>query len=135
MTLVLDGRLQVKIRNLLLSRAAGGALLLALVIGVTACGSSSSSGASTSGAQGAGPRGGFAQNPQVVACLKKQGITPPNRRPGAAPQSGGQPQGRPPGQRNSAQFQKFRAALQKCGVTPPGGGAPGQPPASGGSSN
>ena len=86
-------------------------------------------------------RRGFLQDPKVVACLKKQGVTIPTRRRGdGGPPNGqnGQPptgtnrrppsgQGGPNGP-GSAQFQKLREALQKCGVDfrgrPPNGQAP-----------
>ncbi|HEY7619672.1 MAG TPA: hypothetical protein VH834_07865 [Solirubrobacteraceae bacterium] len=78
----------------------------------------------------------------MQACLKKQGITIPTFR---RPQNGQPPNGqspnrqgqRPNGQRpngNSAQFQKLRAALQKCGVTFPNGGGQGGAPPNGGTS-
>jgi hypothetical protein len=73
----------------------------------------------------------------VRACLQKRGVTLPTFR---RPQNGQPPNGQPPnGQRpnlNSAQFQKLRAALQKCGVTFPngGGGGNGGPPPSQGTS-
>ena len=121
--------------------AAVGALLIALCL--AACGSSSSgttSNASAGATQPGGGRRGFLQDPKVAACLKKEGVTVPSRPrganggpPGGQRQSGqsGQPpssqNGQPPsgqGRRNprpdSAQFQKLRAALQKCGVTFPG---------------
>ena len=73
-----------------------------------------------------------------MACLKKAGVTVPSRPRGGSggPPGGqnGQPpsgQGAPNGRPRSAQFQKLRAALQKCGVTfgrrPPNG----QPPQGG----
>jgi hypothetical protein len=128
------------------------ALVIALVIalGLAACGGGSSPGAASNANANQPPNGGrgFLSDPKVQACLKKQGVTVPSgRRPnggsppnGQAPGGGnGQPpsggngqapnggNGRPPGgQRNSAQFQKLRTALQKCGVTLPnrGNGAP-----------
>jgi hypothetical protein len=74
-----------------------------------------------------GARRGFLQDPKVVACLKKAGVTVPSRPRGA---DGGPPgaQNRRPG---SAQFQKLRAALQKCGVTFQGRPPNGQPPPGG----
>ena len=111
-----------------------GAALSALVIAlcVAACGSDSnqSSGANT-GAGATQPgngRRGFFQDPKVVACLKQQGVTIPSRpRPGNGqpPASG---QGRPNRRPDSAQAQKLRAALQKCGVDFRGGPPNGQPP-------
>ena len=124
---------------------------LVIALGVSACGSDSNSSYTTNAAAGAnGPgntRRGFFQDPKVVACLKKQGVTiPSGRRRG----NGGPPNGRPPtgtdgqpptgtnrrppsGQgapngRGAAQFQKLRAALQKCGVDFRGGAPNGQPP-------
>ena len=134
--------------------AAVGALLIALCL--AACGSSSSgttSNANAGSTQPGGGRRGFLQDPKVVACLKKEGVTVPSRPRGAnggppggqSGQSGqsGQPpssqNGQPPsgqGRRNprpdSAQFQKLRAALQKCGVTFRGRPPNGQPPQGGG---
>ena len=85
----------------------------------------------------------------MQACLKKQGVTVPSGRsrrpngtrtaPNGTPPTSTTPGSPPRNSRrggNSAQFQKLRAALQKCGVKlptgPPGGGPPGGvPPASG----
>ena len=120
--------------------AAVGALLIALCL--AACGSSSSSTTSNAGAWASatqpGGRRGFLQDPKVVACLKQQGVTIPSRPQG---RNGGQPggqngqppsgQGRPNGGQGSAQFQKLRAALQKCGVTFQGRPPNGQPPRGG----
>jgi hypothetical protein len=134
---------------------------------LAACGGSNPStngnaGAGAGAAQPGGARRGLLQDPKVVACLKKQGVTIPSR-PGGAnggppggpngqppsgqdgqPPSGqdGQPpsgrDGQPPSGRDapnrgagSAQFQKLRAALQKCGVTFPGRPPNGQPPQGG----
>ena len=126
-----------------------GALLLALCL--AACGGSSPStnsnaGASAGAGQPGGGRRGFLQDPKVVACLKKEGVTVPSRPRGGnggppggqngQPPSGqdGQPpagQGRPNRRPDSAQFQKLRAALQKCGVTFQGRPPNGQPPQGG----
>jgi hypothetical protein len=105
--------------------AAVGALLIALCLG--ACGSSNSSTTSNAGAGASaaqpGGRRGFLQDPKVVACLKKAGVTVPSGpRGGNGGPPGGQNgppsgQGAPNGRPRSAQFQKLRAALQKCGVT------------------
>jgi hypothetical protein len=108
-----------------------------LVAGLTACGGSSSgsnsASTSTTGQQ-ANARPGAFSDPKVQACLKKQGVTVPDFRRGSGPPpSGGN--GQPPsGQRprnggfgNSAQAQKLRAALQKCGVTLPNRGQNGPP--------
>jgi hypothetical protein len=110
--------------------AAVGALLLTLAL--VACGGSGSStvtnaGASAGTAQPGGARRGFLQDPKVVACLKKAGVTVPSRPRGG---NGGPPgpQNRRPG---SAQFQKLRAALQRCGVTFQGRPPSGQPPPGG----
>jgi hypothetical protein len=106
--------------------AAVGALLLTLAL--VACGASSSSTETNAGtARPGGARRGFLQDPKVVACLKKEGVTVPSR-PRRA--NGGPPsaQNRP---RRSAQFQKLRAALQKCGVTFQGRPPSGQPPPGG----
>jgi hypothetical protein len=129
--------------------AAVGALLV--VLSLAACGSDSSSSAGTNAGTSNSPgnaRGGFLRDPKVVACLKKQGVTIPSRPrsgDGGAPggQDGQPPNGQPPngqpaneqppsGQggpnRDSAQMQKLRTALQKCGVDfggrPPNGQSP-----------
>ena len=121
--------------------AAVSALVIAL--GVSACGSDSNSSSTTNAAAGAnGPgngRRGFLQDPKVVACLKKQGVTLPSgrRRGNGGPPNGPPPTGtnrRPPSGQGapngagSAQFQKLRAALQKCGVDFRGRPPNGQPP-------
>jgi hypothetical protein len=121
--------------------AAVGALLIALCL--AACGSSSSSttgnaGAGASAAQPGGGRRGFLQDPKVVACLKKAGVTVPSRPRGGngGPPGGqnGQPpsgQGTPNRRPDSPRFQKLRSALQKCGVTFRGRPPNGQPPQGG----
>ena len=123
--------------------AAVGALVAALCVG--ACGSDSNSTSTASAGAGANAPGnarrGFLQDPKVVACLKKQGVTiPSGRRGNGGPpnsQNGQPPTGtnrRPPSGQGgpngpgSAQFQKLRAALQKCGVTFRGRPPNGQPP-------
>lgn len=106
-----------------------------LVLVLAACGDSSSGAGSTSTAgRQANARQGAFSDPKVQACLKKQGVEVPNvRRGNGQPPSGGN--GRPPnggngqppsgqappngGSRNSAQAEKLRNALQKCGVTLP----------------
>jgi hypothetical protein len=124
-----------------------GALLLALCL--AACGGSSPStnsnaGASAGAGQPGGGRRGFLQDPKVVACLKKEGVTVPSRPRNGGPPGGqngqppsgqdGQPpsgQGAPNRRPSSAQFQKLRAALQKCGVSFQGRPPDGQPPQGG----
>jgi hypothetical protein len=127
------------------ARVVAGACVLVTAIGVAACGSDSPSPSSANAGRQQRPdgaRGAFLQDPKVQACLKKQGITIPTFR---RPQNGQSPNGQPPngqgqrpnGQRpngNSAQFQKLRAALQKCGVTFPNGGGQGGAPPNGGTS-
>ena len=127
--------------------ALAGALLIALSL--AACGSSDSSTTANAGAgaspQGAGRRG-FLQDPKVVACLKKEGVTVPSRPRGADGGPPGGQNGQPPTGTNrrppsgqggtrrrpdSAQFEKLRAALQKCGVTFQGRPPSGQPPQGG----
>jgi len=129
--------------------AAVGALLIALCL--AACGSSNTSTNSNADAgagatQPGGGRRGFLQDPKVAACLKKEGVTVPSRPRGGnggppggqngepPPGQNGQPpsgQGRPNRRPDSAQFQKLRAALQKCGVTFQGRPPNGQPPQGG----
>jgi hypothetical protein len=107
----------------------------ALAVGLTACGDSSSGSGSTSTAgQQANARQGLFSDPKVQACLKKEGVEVPDfRRGDGQPPSGGNgqpPSGqRPPngGFRNSAQAEKIRKALQKCGVTLPNRGQNGAP--------
>ena len=129
--------------------AALGALLVALCL--AACGSDANSTTNANAGAGAtrpgAARRGFLRDPKVVACLKKQGVTLPSGRrrgngglPNGGPPTGtdGQPptgtnrrppsgQGAPNGP-GSAQFQKLRAALQKCGVDFRGRPPNGQPP-------
>ena len=129
--------------------AAVGAVSV-LAVGLTACGDSSSGSGSTStnGQQANAGRGAFS-DPKVQACLKKQGVQVPDfrRGDGNGPPQNGQPptgtEGQPPsgtdgpppsgqqppsgGFRNSAQAEKLRRALQKCGVTLPNRGQNGRP--------
>jgi hypothetical protein len=101
--------------------------VLSLALGLAACGSSSSG--STSTTQQAGGRRGRFSDPKVQACLKKEGVQVPDFRGGnGEPQSGSSGQ-RPNGGGfgNSAEAQKLRKALQKCGVTLPKRGQNGPP--------
>jgi hypothetical protein len=108
-----------------------GALLIALLL--AACGSGSTTTTTNASAGNGtrrpdGARRGFLQDPKVVACLKKQGVTLPSRPrrgQGGPPPSG---QSRPNRRPDSARFQQLRAALQKCGVDFRGGPPNGQPP-------
>jgi hypothetical protein len=110
---------------------------------LAACGGSSSgSGSTSTTGQQANARQGLFSDPKVQACLKKQGVEVPNfGRGNGQPPSGGNGQpptgtdGQPPsgqrppngGSRNSAQGEKLRKALQKCGVTLPDRGQNGPP--------
>jgi hypothetical protein len=115
----------------------------ALTVGLAACGDSSSGSGSTftTGQQANAGQGVFS-DPKVQACLKKEGVEVPDfRRGNGQPPSGGNGQppsggnGQPPsgqqppngGFRNSAQGEKIRKALQKCGVTLPNRGQNGPP--------
>jgi hypothetical protein len=124
----------------------------AFAFGFAACGDSGSgsgSGSSSTTGQQANARQGLFSDPKVQACLKEQGVDVSNLRrgngngpPNGQPPTGtdGQPpngtDGQPPsGQRppnggfgNSAQGEKLRKALQKCGVTLPNRGQNGSPP-------
>jgi hypothetical protein len=119
--------------------AAAGAVFV-LAVGLTACGDSGSgSGSTSTTGQQANARQGVFSDPKVQACLKKEGVEVPNfRRGNGQPPSGQPPTGtdgqppsgqRPPngGFRNSAQGEKLRKALQKCGVTLPNRGQNGPP--------
>jgi hypothetical protein len=121
-------------------------------LALAACGSdSTSSGSATTSpasARGPGTGRGFAQDPTVRACLQKQGIALPARRPGGRPPGAGGRRygGAPPtgttttprtgtnarpgsrGDRDPAQFAKLQAALKKCGVQMRGGRPGGAPP-------
>jgi hypothetical protein len=123
----------------------------ALTVGLAACGDSSSgSGSTSTTGQQANARQGLFSDPKVQACLKKAGVDVPDFRRGngqppsgsdGQPPSGGNGQppsggnGQPPsgqqppngGFRNSAQGEKIRKALQKCGVTLPNRGQNGPP--------
>jgi hypothetical protein len=126
------------------ARRIAGACTLILALGLTACGGGSSSSSTAAQAQqqgqpGRNGRGAFLQDPKVQACLKKQGVTIPTFRrpqngqaPNGQPRNGQPPSGQAPnGQRrnrNNGDFEKLRAALQKCGVTFPNPGNGGGPP-------
>jgi hypothetical protein len=123
----------------------------ALAVGLAACGDSSSgSGSTSTTGQQANARQGLFSDRKVQACLKKAGVQVPNfGRGNGQPPSGGSEQppsggsgqppsvdsGQPPsgqrppngGFRNSAQGEKIRKALQKCGVTLPNRGQNGPP--------
>jgi hypothetical protein len=115
------------------TRLAATVLVALIATGPAGCGADESQ--SGGGAQPSGQgRQGFAQDPKVAACLKKEGVELPQRPAGASPGSrprqgtppagGERPQGRPPGGGggfggNSEQAQKVREALKKCGVELP----------------
>jgi hypothetical protein len=88
-----------------LSRLTALFALLTAAVALAACGSSgkdsSSSAASTTSttASGSGPNGGNRQAAfqKFTQCLKDNGVTLPNRRPGGQGQGGGQGYGPPPG--------------------------------------
>jgi hypothetical protein len=133
-------------RGILHYRLTVPAVLVAAALGLAACGGGSPSSSASSTTTNPGARsGGFfsaARDPKVQACLKKQGVTLPNGRfrqgngqPPARTTPNGAPRTTPNGQRpgNSAQFQKLRAALQKCGVQLPTGPPGGAPPSGGAS--
>lgn len=126
----------------------------AFALALAACGGDSESGGSPASQGGPGPGRGFAQDPEVRACLQKEGVTLPQGGRGGRPGGGDRPDGsgrptgtnavpptgtnaRPPGGtdarpprgagRDPEQFAKRQAALQKCGVeigNGPPGGAP-----------
>lgn len=118
-----------------LACAAVGALLLAL--GLAACGGSSPSTDSNAGAGAAQPGGGqrgSLQDPKVVACLKKAGVTVPGRpRGGSGGPPGGQ-NGQPPGGQSAQPpgGQNAQPPSGQNGQPPSGQGAPnGRPPTAG----
>jgi hypothetical protein len=125
-------------------RAACACALLA-ALSLAACGGDSSGSSGTNASvgaqqrQGGGRRGFLGLDAKTRACLKQQGVTfPTGRRPqngqsGSGQSGSGQRPNRPRFNRNSAQFQKLRAALQTCGVTFPnrGDGNTGPPPSQG----
>lgn len=102
-------------------------IAIVAVAGLTACGGGG--GSSTSPAAAGGPgqgRRALQISPQVIACLKKQGVTVPfgRQRQGGPPPGSGTRTAPPPDQRprrnfNSAQAKKLRAAAQKCGLNLP----------------
>jgi hypothetical protein len=118
------------------------ALSLAACGGDSSTSSGTNAGAGAQQGQGGGRRGFSGLDAKTRACLQKQGVTlptgrrprngqPPNEQAPPSGQSGsGQRPDRPRFNRNSAQFQRLRAALQKCGVNFPngGGGNGGSPP-------
>jgi hypothetical protein len=107
-----------------------GAIALVLLGGLllAACGggSSKSTSSTASASTGASGRSGFAARAAALrTCLKKEGITLPERKPGSGP--GGQPGGQPRGPFGSGApgggfqlpkgetRQALQAALKKCG--------------------
>ena len=106
-------------RRLARGAALAGAATIAL--GLAACGSSSDSGSasttSTNGQQANGQRNIFS-DPKVQSCLKKQGVDVSQFRRGNGQ---GDPRPNGGGFGNSAQAQKLRKAMEKCGVKLPSG--------------
>lgn len=109
-----------------------GALALVALV-AAGCGSSSNAGSGSTSTQANASAGGNNRQ-QIADCLKKQGVTLPQRRPGTRPPNGGGnggggggfffggggggagasgPQGA-----NSGRFAKIQAALKKCGIKP-----------------
>jgi hypothetical protein len=112
---------------------ATASVAVVLALGLGACGGGQSSSSASSTMQQGNARRGFFADPKVQACLKQQGVTLPSggRYRNGRPHTG-QPPGAPNGgQRNSGRFQKLRAALQKCGVTPPDRGQNAPSPSTG----
>lgn len=116
---------------------AGSSVLLAVVLGLGACGGSDdaapASGSSAGAAPSDAPGGGGQQMQQVQACLKAAGIdvpTPsafPSGMPSGGPPTGmpsGMPSGGPGGGRpGGVDFndKKVQAALKACGISVPTG--------------
>ncbi len=108
--------------------------VLASALLLAACGSSSSSSSSTTASTSTGTSttggraGGFRQSARTIACLRAQGVTLPQRRPGQGRPTGTGTNGAPPagagrgffgggrGQ-SSAQRTRMQAAFRRCGVT------------------
>jgi hypothetical protein len=87
-------------------------LLCAAVLALAGCGSSSSG--TSSAPTATSPQ-------QIAACLKKQGVNPPQQRRGPGPGGAGGGflfGGGPQGATRSGDFSKMRAALKKCGINP-----------------
>jgi hypothetical protein len=87
-------------------------LICGVLVAVAGCGSSSGSGDTQAGAT---------NNPQqAAACLKKQGITLPQRRPANRPPNGGAGGGLFFGGGGGAPrgSSKIQSALRKCGINP-----------------
>jgi hypothetical protein len=96
---------------------------VALALAVAACGSSSSASPASTTVAAAGGAGGYGGGPgganpqrraQITACLRKQGVTLPQRRGGSGGQ-GAQQSGAGPGRFAGP---AVRAALANCGITP-----------------
>jgi hypothetical protein len=109
-----------------------GALALVALV-AAGCGSSSGSGSTSTQASASAGAGAAGNRQQIADCLKKQGITLPQRRPGSGtrpPNAGGTGNGGGffffggggGGQgaqgANSGRFAKVQAALKKCGINP-----------------
>jgi hypothetical protein len=101
-----------------------------LALAVAACGSSSSGSPASTNVAATGGAGGYGGGPgganpqrrtQITACLRKQGVTLPQR-PGGAGGPGAQQSGAGPGRFADP---AVRAALAKCGITPGGFGGSG----------
>jgi hypothetical protein len=94
---------------------------MAAGLALTACGGSSKSAAANT-TQGGNRRAA------INACLKKQGVTPPQRNAGGGPGPGAAGAGIPGlglgggGGASNPNRAKFQAALRKCGITFRGGG-------------
>jgi hypothetical protein len=102
---------------------AGLLIALAAVL-LTACGSSSSSGAGTTSAKTTAQAGSASSRSAALReCLKKAGVTLPSA-PSGSPGSGGPPSGgaggfKPP---EGTSGSKFQEAIKKCGGNFPAGG-------------
>jgi hypothetical protein len=90
-------------------------IAIAATVAVAGCGGGSSS-SSTSTSTSSLANAGGGRRAAIAACLRKQGITPPQR-----PRAGGEPF--IPGGGRGGRFQdpRVRAALRKCGINPPTG--------------
>lgn len=110
-----SGRAPVRVSAAILCTVATIVLVVA-----AGCGGSPSSTSSSSSSHSSAPARASVSSSRraaLSACLKKQGVTPPRRRPGAGRFGPGLPFG------GARRFNdpKLRAALEKCGVRPGAG--------------
>jgi hypothetical protein len=96
-------------------------IAIAATVAVAGCGGGSSSSGTNASASNAAANAGGGRRAAIAACLKKQGLSVPQRPRGQGRGGPGLFGGGAGGGGGRFQSSQFRAALRKCGINPPAG--------------